>query len=185
MLCAYSVRYLLFRDSFNSIISLELAIAVQIADSLDWGVHNQEGGELMRKVFDLQTVPNQRFSIEQGSISNHHFCRVTVDIGRRIENKKEHTITYVVEEVVGEGVSKRSHKDRKDDYVGKTLALSRALESLAHKVERRAWGKVKHNDDMKVQRAEKKEERREQLKNAQGVFFPTLFQQVFTDGENI
>jgi len=139
----------------------------------------------MQKTFDLQTCPDQRFSIEQGSCAGHHFCRVTVDIGRRIERKHDNLIIYVVEEVVGEGVARRNHKDRNDNYVGKTLALSRALESLAHKTSKRAIGKVKHNDDMKVQRAEKKEERREQLKNAQEAFFPTLFQQVFTDGENI
>lgn len=115
------------------------------------------------QVFDLQKTHDNRFSIEQGNIANHHFCRVTVDVGRWIQDEKKKTSTYVVEEIVGEGVAKRSHKDRKDDYVGKTLALSRALESLAHKVEKRALGKVKHNDDMKVQRAVKKAERREQL----------------------
>jgi len=138
----------------------------------------------MRNVFDLQRTHDQRFSIEQGSIANHHFCRVTVDVGRwvRTETKGKKESCYVVEEIIGEGVSKRSHKDRKDDYVGKTLALSRALKSLATKVERRALGKVKHNDDMKVQRASKKEERREQLKDAQAGFFPTLFQQAFQRG---
>ena len=115
----------------------------------------------MSRVFDLQKSQDQKFSIEQGSCAGHHFCRVTVDIGILVEDKKRHLVTYRIEEVVGEGIAKRNRKDRKDDYVGKALALSRALESLAHKVEKRAWGKVKHNDDMKAARKRKKNKGKE------------------------
>jgi len=92
---------------------------------------------------------------EADKCAGHHFARVTLDVGRRIE--EEHTITYTEEYIVGEGFAKRSSKDRSDDYVGETLALARALEVLAYRVAKRACGKVKHNDDMKLQRAHKKE----------------------------
>jgi hypothetical protein len=106
----------------------------------------------MNKVFDLQRTSDQRFSIEQGSISNHHFCRVTVELVIREWNADGKKCSRITEEVIGEGVARR-----------------------------------KHNDDVKIHRAEKKVERAQAMaiKNVKSHFVPTLFQQVFTDGENI
>jgi len=91
--------------------------------------------------------------------AGHHFARVTLDVSRRVESEDQKTVTFYEEEIVGEGVAKKSGKDRNDDYVGENLALGRALEHLTAKVMRRANGKVKHNDDMKQQRAERKAKR--------------------------
>jgi len=102
-----------------------------------------------------------RLSIKQETekCAGHHFARVTLDCSRRVVDEVHHNVTYYEEEIVGEGVTKRSGKDRNDDYVGENLALGRALEHLTAKVMRRANGKVKHNDDMKQQRAERKAKR--------------------------
>ena len=93
-------------------------------------------------------------TLETGKCAGHHFARATCEASRRVSD--EHTVTYYDENVVGEGIAKRTSKDRNDEYVGQNLALARALESLAAKVMRRANGKVRHNDDMKLQRANKR-----------------------------
>ena len=63
------------------------------------------------------------------------------------------------EQIVGYGVARRQHGDPKDTYVGEGLAVSRALEDLGYKLGKRSWGKVKHNDDIKVQRKQQKARR--------------------------
>jgi len=116
-------------------------------------------------------ISDMQVSIEK--CAGHHFARVTVEASRRVEDLNAHTITYYEEDIVGEGVARKSSKDKNDDYVGENLALTRALLSLTRKVAKRACGKVKHNDDMKVQRAVKKEERRERTR-----VLPPIFQRV-------
>ena len=95
--------------------------------------------------------------IEGDACAGHHFARVTLSAARRVEDLDEHTTTYFQEDIIGEGVCKRTSGDHNDEYVGQYLALGRALEALSVKVLRRTKGKVKHNDDMKLQRAHKRE----------------------------
>jgi len=89
--------------------------------------------------------------------AGHHIARATLEAGRRVDDTVNREVTYYEEDIVGEGITKRSGSDRRDDYVGQNLAVGRALEVLAEKVLRRARGKVKHNDDMKLQRAHKRD----------------------------
>jgi len=126
---------------------------------------------------------SEAIQVEQFQCAGHHFARVTLEIGRW--HRVPHHSCFISEEIVGEGVAKRSHKDRNDDYVGDNLALARALASLTHRVAKRAVDKVKHNDDMKAQRAVKKEQRREKIhpNHPLRVFAPTLFQQAFSAEE--
>lgn len=56
----------------------------------------------------------------------------------------------------GMGVSIRHTDDKKfDPEVGYNLAVSRALASLSNRLEKRATGKTKHNDEVRVARATK------------------------------
>lgn len=99
--------------------------------------------------------PERRFSIEQGHCAGHHFCRVSVELVMRPWNPDTKQ-SRISETVIGEGVAKRNFKDKNDEFVGKSLALSRALRHLSIRVDKRAWGKVKHNDDVRVQRRRKR-----------------------------
>lgn len=53
--------------------------------------------------------------------------------------------------MVVQGSAKRMPGDKPNQDVALTLAVSRALTSLAAKIEKQALGKVKHADDMAVQ----------------------------------
>ena len=81
---------------------------------------------------------------------------------REVETKQKGTYR---EQIVGYGVARRQHGDPKDSYVGEGLAVSRALEDLGYKVGRRSWGKVKHNDDIKVQRRQQKKRRQDKAEH--------------------
>lgn len=54
----------------------------------------------------------------------------------------------------GTGSSGRGPGDKSDDSIGKDLAIARALHSLASHVERRAKGRTKHADDIRVHKTE-------------------------------
>lgn len=54
--------------------------------------------------------------------------------------------------MVVQGSAKRMPGDKPNKDVALTLAVSRALTALAHKIEKQALGKVKHADDMAAQR---------------------------------
>ena len=96
--------------------------------------------------------PYDSIHFDSAKCGRYHFCRVKVDLGRRVEDLKAHSVVYTSEEVFGEGVAEKSSKDHNDDYVGETLALARAFNQLSRKLDKRAWGKVKHNDDMKLKK---------------------------------
>jgi len=85
-------------------------------------------------------------TFETGECGGYHFCRAILDTGWD-------------EEVRGDGVAKKSSRDRNDEYIGENLAMARALEIVARKLTKRTWGHVKHNDDTKAQRKNKKEVR--------------------------
>ncbi len=101
----------------------------------------------------LSELSTFNVKIDKAACAGHHFCRVSVDIGRYKIQEEPHQRTFIQEEVAGEGVAKKSSIDHNDEYVGETLALSRAMVHLAAKLDTRAWGKVKHNDDMKERHA--------------------------------
>lgn len=52
-------------------------------------------------------------------------------------------------EIDAVGVAKRDPKDRARKEIGYNLAFGRALENLGKKIEKKANGLVKHNDDMR------------------------------------
>ncbi len=115
---------------------------------------SRKRGEAMKKTTEYQISGIQIYTQE---CAGHHIARATLEAGRRVEDHDNHVVAYYSEDIVGEGITKRSSSDRRDGYVGQNLAMGRALEVLAEKVLKRAVGKVKHNDDMKLQRAHKKE----------------------------
>jgi len=106
----------------------------------------------MQNKYDAEPI-----QVEQFTCAGHSFCRVSLEIGRW--HRSPHESCFVSEEIIAEGVAKRTRSDRNDDYVGDNLALCRALDTLSAKVRKRAMGKVKHNDDMKEQRAKRRERR--------------------------
>lgn len=58
--------------------------------------------------------------------------------------------------VVALASSKRHPEDSSDREVGKALATARAIMALGKKLERAAHGQVKHTDDMRARRKERK-----------------------------
>lgn len=54
------------------------------------------------------------------------------------------------------GVARRHPADTFNKEIGSKLALSRALSSLANKLERQANGAIKHAEDVRIDRADKK-----------------------------
>lgn len=49
---------------------------------------------------------------------------------------------------VASGTSKRDPHDRPNDTVGELLAIGRALEYLGRKMQKRAWGYLRHQEDV-------------------------------------
>ncbi len=97
--------------------------------------------------------------LKTDTCGRYHYA--TAHISRVVVLKDGCTYEEVIEAI---GVSRRQHGDPKDDYVGEGLAVGRALEDLGYKLSRRAWGKVKHNDDIKVMRRQQKERRQDKAK---------------------
>jgi hypothetical protein len=93
--------------------------------------------------------------LESDSCGRYHFTKAIMY--RDVDTKRNGRYR---EQIVGYGVARRQHGDPKDTYVGEGLAVSRALEDLGYKLGKRSWGKVKHNDDVKVQRKQQKDRRR-------------------------
>lgn len=74
-----------------------------------------------------------------------------------------------------DGTSKRDPHDDDDPEIAELLAIGRALETLGLKLQKRANGLIKHNDDMreykKIQKSRKpspKKRREIELKRVQG-----------------
>ena len=111
--------------------------------------------------------------LETDSCGRYHFSKAIMY--REVETKRNGTYR---EQIIGYGVARRQHGDPKDTYVGEGLAVSRALEDLGFKVGRRSWGKVKHNDDIKVQRRQQKERRREIARESLAEFAKRSLRQV-------
>lgn len=63
-----------------------------------------------------------------------------------------------VRKYVAEGEARRDPHDRRDTMTGVLLALGRAMEKLTERIMREAEGRVRHNDDMKADRARRREE---------------------------
>ena len=104
-------------------------------------------------------ILRQRPQVEliSDSCGRYHFTKAIMY--RDVDTKRNGPYR---EQIVGYGVARRQHGDPKDVYVGEGLAVSRALEDLGYKLGKRSWGKVKHNDDIKVQRKQQKARRQAQ-----------------------
>lgn len=53
---------------------------------------------------------------------------------------------------VRSGSARCSPEDRGDHTTGELMALGRAFESLGKRLQREAWGRVKHQDHLRAQR---------------------------------
>ncbi len=109
------------------------------------------------KMAVINTKPG--IQLETDKCGRYHFAKAF--LYRDVETK--HRGPYR-EQIIGYGVSRRQHGDPKDSYVGEGLAVSRALEDLGYKLGKRSWGKVRHNDDIKVQRKQQKARRQAKAK---------------------
>ena len=121
------------------------------------GGSSQIVGERINK--ESEEMYSPKIELETDTCGRYHYAKAVVY--RDVETKRKGCYK---ERILGYGVARRQHGDPKDMYVGEGLAVSRALEDLGFKLGKRAWGKVKHNDDIKVMRRQQKERRQAKAK---------------------
>lgn len=111
----------------------------------------------MKRSVDMAIVQMKPgVELETDSCGRYYYAKAFMY--REVDTKQN---GHYTEQILGYGVARRQHGDPKDVYVGEGLAISRALEDLGYKLGKRSWGKVKHNDDIKVMRKEQKQRRRD------------------------
>ena len=127
-------------------------------DSMAFALTGRREREIFKakKRSEHMAILRQRPQVElvSDSCGRYHFTKAIMY--RDVDTKRNGPYR---EQIVGYGVARRQHGDPKDTYVGEGLAVSRALEDLGYKLGKRSWGKVKHNDDIKVQRKQQKARR--------------------------
>jgi len=123
------------------------------------GVPVRRVGDEINKESEDMYSQEPRVELKTDVCGRYHYAKAFMY--RDVETKRKGCYREIIE---GYGVARRQHGDPKDAYVGEGLAVSRALEDLGFKIGRRAWGKVKHNDDIKVMRRQQKERRQEKAK---------------------
>ena len=120
-----------------------------------------------KRTFELRHDETEKLKLKENEKMGRPYVQLKTDKCGRYHYATAYLSRTIVlkdgctyeERIEAIGVSRRQHGDPKDDYVGEGLAVGRAMEDLGYKLSRRAWGKVKHNDDIKVMRRQQKERR--------------------------